>query len=116
MKRFLLASLVLLAFVIPASATSLGITPCSTQPADLSFSGVSANRQMGSCGNTVILFNNSTSDARFKVGTSASTAATLTDTFLPQKTFLVINVPFNSYVAVISSGSGTVSFIQGQAQ
>lgn len=117
MRYFLFVLFLLLA--LPANAApQLGITPCvpSVQPADLTFSGTSANVQMSNCGETVIVFNNSSSDARFRIGNGSSTTALNTDLLLPSKTFVTLNVGTNKpYFAAIGSGGGTISFIQGTA-
>jgi sorbitol-specific phosphotransferase system component IIA len=100
------------------AAAQLGITPCviGQQPADLTFSGTSANRLLSTCGETLIVFNNSTNDARFRIGSGSSTAALTTDMLLAQKTFVVLNVSTAGlYFAAIGSGGGTISFIQGTA-
>ena len=122
MKRSLsalLASIIFLTWVLPAfSAPQLGITPCviSAQPADVSFSGVSTNRRMSTCGETVIVYNNSASDVRYRLGTASNTTALLTDLLLPANSFVVLNVGISGlYFAVISGGTGTISFVQGTA-
>lgn len=100
------------------AAPQLGITPCtiSGQPADLSFSGTSANRKMGICGETVIVYNNSASDIRYRLGTASNTTALTTDLLLPANSFVVLNVgTAGMYFAAISSGTGTISFVQGTA-
>ena len=116
MKKFLIAFALLFCSGFAQAAPQLGITPCqiSVQPADLTFSGTSANVQMSSCGETVIAFNNSASDARFRIGSGSGTTALTTDLLLPSKTFIVLNVgTAKLYFAAIGSGGGTISFIQG---
>lgn len=115
----------LLAFVVLISsvnwaiaAPQLGISPCqiSAQPTDLSFSAVSANKHMSTCGETVIVYNNSASDVRWRLGTASNTVALITDLLLPANSFVVINVGTSGlYFAAISAGSGTISFVQGTA-
>jgi hypothetical protein len=100
------------------AAAQLGITPCviGQQPADLTFSGTSANRQLSTCGETLIVYNNSSSDARFRIGTGSSLTALTTDLLLAQKTFLILSVgTAGLYFAAIGSGGGTISFVQGTA-
>ena len=115
----LLASGFLICFIPFANAApQLGITPCviAQQPADLTFSGTSANRLLSTCGESLIAFNNSSSDARFRIGSGSGTTALTTDLLLPQKTFVVLNVGVAGlYFAAIGSGGGTISFIQGTA-
>ena len=100
------------------AAPQLGITPCviSQQPADLTFSGSSANVHLSTCGESLIVFNNSANDARFRVGSGSSTTALTTDLLLPSKTFIVLNVgTAGLYFAAIGASGGTISFIQGTA-
>lgn len=111
----------LLILVIPFCAQAipqLGITPCasSVQPADLTFSGTSANVHLSTCGETLIVFNNSANDARFRLGTASSTTALTTDLLLPSKTFVVLNTGIaGGWFAAIGAAGGTISFIQGTA-
>lgn len=122
MKRILNALLAATFLAVSAcpvfAAPQLGITPCqiSAQPADLNFSGVSANRRMSVCGETVIVYNNSANDVRYRLGTSSTTAALVTDLLLPANSFVVLNVGLSGlYFAAISAGTGTISFVQGTA-
>lgn len=122
MKRCIYALLAVTLFIAqlaPAfAAPQLGLTPCviSAQPADRTFSGVSANRQMSTCGETVIVYNNSSSDVRYRLGSGSTTTALLTDLLLPASSFVVLNVGLGGlYFAVISAGTGTISFVQGTA-
>jgi len=121
-KKFIYALLAVAIFVsglAPAfAAPQLGITPCqiASQPADLAFSGTSANRRMSACGETVIVYNNSANDIRYRLGTASNTTALLTDLLLPANSFVVLNVGLSQlYFAAISSGTGTISFVQGMA-
>lgn len=118
--KFLLVALIIsfCSFGAAFAAPQLGITPCvpSTQPADLTFSAVTANVHLSTCGETLIAFNNSANDARFRLGSASNTAALTTDLLLPSKTFVVLNVSTAGwYFAAIGSGGGTISFIQGTA-
>lgn len=119
MKKILIALILFLGMLGSAfAAPQLGISPCvpSAQPADLTFSGTSANRALSTCGETLIVFNNSSSDARVRIGSGSSTTAVTTDLLLAQKTFVVFNVGISGlYLAAIGSGGGTISFIQGTA-
>lgn len=122
MKKFIyafLAAVIFVSGILPVfAAPQLGITPCviSAQPADLSYSGTSASRRMSSCGETVIVYNNTANDVRYRLGSASNTTALLTDLLLPANSFVVLNVGLNQlYFAVISSGSGTISFVQGTA-
>lgn len=118
MKKLLAFAFLLSSFSYSFAAPQLGITPCviSAQPADLTFSGTSSNRLLSTCGETLIVFNNSTNDARFRIGTGSSTTALTTDLLLAQKTFVVLSVgSAGLYFAAIGSGGGTISFIQGTA-
>lgn len=119
MKKLLLIVSFLLCLIGPSFATGqLGITPCTIagQPADLSYSSSSANRRMGTCGETVIVWNNTANDVRFRLGSASTTTALTTDLLLPAHTFVTLNVGTSGlYFAVISSGTGTLQFIQGTA-
>lgn len=122
MKHFLqvLATFIILILSLnyAAAAPQLGITPCAigTQPSDLAFTVTSSNVHLSTCGETLIAFNNSANDARFRLGSSSATTALTTDLLLPSKSFVVLNVGIAGlYFAAIGSGSGTISFIQGTA-
>lgn len=122
MKRIFYTLLVaVLSFtqVYPSFAVpQLGITPCviSAQPADLAFSGTSQARRMSTCGETVIVYNPSSSDVRYRLGTASTTTAVITDLLLPASSFVVLNVGLSAmYIAFISTGTGTISFVQGTA-
>lgn len=120
MKRYIYALLAALFFATPAlAAPQLGITPCviTAKPTDISYSGVSANVRLSTCGETAIVYNTSaTADVRYRLGTASNTTAVLTDWLLPASSFVVLNVGTSGlYIAVISSGTGTVSIVQGQA-
>jgi hypothetical protein len=100
------------------AAPQLGISPCeiSAQPGDLSVSSTSSNVQLNKCGETLIVFNNGSVDARVRLGSTSSTTAQLTDILVPTKTFVVFNVGTSGlYLAAVASGSTTLSFILGTA-
>ena len=119
MKRILLViGLFFFSVGLAEAAPQLGISPCaiSAQPSDLTFSGSSTNVHLSTCGETLIAFNNSANDARFRIGSGSGTTALTTDLLLPSKTFVVLNVGIAGlYFAAIGSGGGTISFIQGTA-
>lgn len=110
-------ALALVCFPFEALAFSqAGITPCTiaAQPGDLSFSASSANVHLNTCGETLIVINNSASDVRFRLGSASNTTALTTDLLLPKATQIMLNVGTGGlYFAVISAGSGTISFILG---
>jgi hypothetical protein len=117
-RKLLLATALFLASICSAFAADVGITPCvpGSQPPDLAFSTTSAEVQLSTCGETVIVYNNSANDARYRLGTSNPTTAVLTDSLLPANSFVVLNVGrFGLYFAAISTGTGTISFVQGSA-
>lgn len=118
MKKLLLATCLVFLPLTAQAAPQLGISPCviSAQPADLTFSGTSANRLLSTCGETLIVFNNSANDARFRIGSGSSTTALTTDILLAAHTFVTLNVSSAGlYFAAIGSGGGTISFLQGTA-
>jgi hypothetical protein len=98
------------------AAPPVGITPCvpSAQPADLTFSASSANVHLSTCGGTLIAFNNSANDARFRLGSASNTTALTTDLLIGSKQTVVLNVgSAGLYFAAIGAAGGTISFIQG---
>lgn len=119
--RYFLAFVTLLVISIAQAqaAPQLGITPCTIngQPSDLTLvTNTSGNRQMSKCGETVIVYNNSATDLRYRLGTSSTTAALATDLLLPANSFVVLNVGTQQmYFAAISTGTPTISFVQGTA-
>lgn len=116
--RIFFAILLALFATAASAAPQLGITPCviAAQPADLTFSGTSANVHLSTCGESLIVFNNSSSDARFRLGSASSTTALTTDMLLASKTFIVLNVgTAGLWFAAVGSGGGTISFIIGTA-
>ena len=118
LQALLAIGFLIFSFSFVQAAPQLGITPCvtSAQHSDLTFSGSSANVHLSTCGETLIVFNNSSSDARFRIGSASNTTALTTDLLLPSKTFVVLNVgTAGLYFAAIGSGGGTISFIQGTA-
>lgn len=118
MKKLLAFGAFLLLATPAAAAPQLGITPCAiaAQPADVSVSGVSANRQVSNCGETLIVYNNGASDVRYRLGTTSGTTALTSDLLLPANSFVVLNVGTSRpYIAFISGGTSTVSFVQGTA-
>lgn len=119
MKKFLATIAFFFFTSFAQAAPQLGITPCfiSNQPGDLTLTAnTSANRKMGTCGETVIVYNNSASDTRYRLGASSTTAALATDLLLPANTFVVLNVgTLGMYFAAISTGTPTLSFVQGTA-
>lgn len=121
MKKFIIcfALLFLIGLAPLYAAPQLGISPCqiSVQPADLSVSGTSANRHLSTCGETLIVFNNGSTDIRFRLGTGSTTTATLGDMLIPANSFVTLNVGSSGlFLAAISSGTSTLSFIQGTSE
>ena len=120
MKRIFIVFFSLICFLsVAKAAPQLGITPCviASQPADLTFSASSANVHLSTCGEVLIVFNNSANDARYRLGaTSAAAVALTTDILLPSKTFVVLNIGNTGlWFAAIGAGGGTISFTIGQA-
>lgn len=94
-----------------------GISPCTTTPLTMTVTGSSSNFKLSACGDTLIVFNNSSVDAFFVLGASSSTVATTGGNIVPAKTFVVLNVSTAQlyFAAITGGGSATLSFIQGMA-
>jgi len=114
-----LTALCLLFSILAAPALAspaAGITPCNitAQPGDLAYSTGSANVHLNTCGETLIVINNSATDVRYRLGTTSATTAVITDLLLPKATQVVLNVGRSGlWFAVISSGTGSISFVLG---
>jgi hypothetical protein len=114
-----LAAALLVSSIPPAAAqTPSGLGLCSTDPpAALSVSVTSSNVQLGSCGPTVIVYNITSQEAFYKVGSSSSVTAAVTGNPLPGNTFVVLNVPTGRaaywFAAITSSSTTTLQFVQG---
>lgn len=117
--KYFLTLLAALFFTTAEAAPQLGITPCqiSSQPGDLTLTAnASGNKHLSTCGETLIVYNNSASDLRYRLGTASSTAALTTDLLLPANNFVALNVGSSGlYFAAISTGTPTISFVQGTA-
>ncbi len=106
--RRIAAGLVGLALLFtPAWSQTRGISPCGTGTKTISVSGTTANVQVHSCANIAILYNITSQEAFYAVGTASTQAATTGDFSLPGNTYVVLAVPRGGYVAAITASSTT---------
>jgi hypothetical protein len=88
-----------------------GMAPCSAHT--LSVSGSSGNVQLSGCGPSVILYNISSQELFYNIGSASNTAATTSNYSLPGNTSVTLTVPNPTpnaagwYVAAITSTSTT---------
>ena len=104
-----------------AAQVSQGICLCSgNPPASLSVSSVSANQQLNICGSTLIVYNVTSQEAFYVLGSAASTTATTSGNSIPGNSFVVLSIPNADgawYLAAITAtGTTTLRFVQGQVQ
>ena len=126
MKRFLLSFTFLALFSSSAFAQSgapRGIAPCA--PNSITATSPSANVQLSTCGNTLLIMNLSAQEAFYKVGSASTTAATttVTDSYsIPGNSFEMIVVPGLAgqtgwyFAAITAASTATLRLIQGNAQ
>ena len=113
MRRFIAGITLALAFCWPclASAQSLaGLGPCAG--GTLAVTGTSSNVQLSNCGPVVILYNISSQEAFYDVGTSSSlsiASAPSTSTSAPS-TSAPYSLPGNSFVTLNLGGMGDAGF------
>ena len=123
MKRLYLFAAIILFAAIPANAQqSNGFTPCKTsaQPGSLSVSGTSSNELLSTCGPSVIIYNITSQEAFYELGSNSSTTATTSSPSIPGNTFVILSVPFGqgtvAYLAAITASSTTtLRVVQGSA-
>lgn len=120
MRKFLVFILIILCSSGPALPQyAAGITPCSSN--SISVSGTSANVQLSTCAQTILLWNVSTQELFYNFGTASSTAATTSNYSLPGNSFIVLNLgtPGGAayYLAAITGASTTTLRItQGHSE
>jgi len=116
-KKLLIAfSILVLSFADAFAFPQGGVTPCliSAQPGDLTLSATSANVHLNTCGETLIVINNGSVDARVRLGTTSATTALTTDLLIPKGTQQTFNVGSSGlWFAAIAASSGSLSFILG---
>lgn len=123
MIRILLAALIALATVCPAfPQASQGITPCvqgGSVATTLAVTTSTNNVHLATtnCGPTVIVYNITSQEAFFNLGSASNTAATTSGWSLPGNTYVVLNVSTAGlYLAAITASSTTtLRIIQGRA-
>ena len=116
MRRIFYSISILLLLTGPVFAQA-GITPCASATISAS-SGSSTNVHLSTCGQTVILWNTTSQEAFYKLGTASNTAATTGDNSIPGGAFVVLNAGFGgSYLAAITAASSTTLRVtQGQTR
>jgi hypothetical protein len=99
-----------------------GFTPCTASAGaqTLSVSGTSSNVQLATCGPNVMLFNITSQEAFYNLGSTSSTAATTSSFSIPGNSYIVLTVP-NATVgywlaAITATSTTTLRISQGIAQ
>ena len=108
----------IISILVPSSAfAQMGITPC-TPAASISVSNSSNNTQLSVCGDTVILYNITSTEAFYAYGAASNTAATTSSFSLPGNSFIVLNLGSSPlYLAAITASSTTtIRIVQGRAR
>lgn len=117
MRRCLIGGLAALSLMLLASGANAqaGITPCAAKT--LSVTTTTGNVALSTCGQTVILYNTTSQEAYFNVGTASNTAATTSTFYAPAGSYVVLQAPTGvvSYLAGITpTATTTFKIIQGQ--
>src|SRR6185312_14660687 len=100
MLRIIAALGILISLAGGANAQYAGLTPCAAK--SLSVTGSTGNVALSNCGPTVILYNTTSQEAYYNVGSASTTAATTSSYYIPGGGFIVLQVP-----------SGTVWYLAG---
>lgn len=103
----LAAALAVVLFSSPAWSQTRGIAPCGTGTKTISASTSSSNVLVHTCANVAILYNITSQEAFYAVGTANTQTAATTDFSLPGNTYVVLSVPRGGYVAAITASSTT---------
>lgn len=101
MLRFITALGLFVLMADTAFAQYAGLTPCGQ--ASRSVSSSSANVVLPSCGPTIILYNITSQEAYYNIGSSSSIAATTSSYYIPGGGFVVLQQP----------GIGTTWYLAG---
>lgn len=117
MKRLLLAA-VLCVVALPAfagGAGNVGISPCAAE--SLSVSGSSNNVLLSTCGPVVIVYNITSQEAFYNLGSTSSTTAATTNFSIPGNSFVTLNVNTQGWylAAITASATTTLRIVQGYA-
>jgi hypothetical protein len=120
MKQLLL--ILALLWSLPAAAQVSGFAPSGPTttcpvPTAISATSTSANQQLNSinaCGQSLIVYNDGSSDVFYRLGTSNAVVALATDNPIPPNSFVVLSLGFGqTYIAVIATSTSAVRFAQG---
>jgi len=107
LRKIAIAAAFIVAMASPALSQVRGISPCGTGTKTISASVTSSNVQVHSCANIAILYNITSQEAFYSVGTASSQTAAVTDFSLPGNTYVVLSVPRGGWVAAITASSTT---------
>lgn len=103
-------------FTAPALAQVAGITPCAAE--SLSVTGSTGNVALSGCGAVAIVYNITSQEAFYNLGTSSVTATT-SNYSIPGNAFVVLQVstsPSQFLAAITASSTTTLRVVQGWAQ
>lgn len=122
-RKFLCGAAALLALGAVAAAQNqpAGIGICTgNPPAALSVSGTTSNVQLKTCGPTVIVYNITSQEVFYTIGSASSTVATTSSNSLPGNTYVVLVVPTASpgyyFAAITATSTSTLRFVQGSGR
>ena len=118
MRRCLISGLAafLLMLASPNANAQAGISPCAAKT--LAVTTTTGNVALSTCGSTIILYNTTSQEAYFNVGTASKTAATTSTFYAPAGSYVVLQTPTGvvSYLAGITPTSTTTfKIVQGQS-
>jgi hypothetical protein len=120
MKQLLLIFALL--WALPAAAQVSGFAPSGpttacpvpTAISATSTSGNTALNSVNSCGQSLIVYNDGSSDVFYRLGTANTVTALATDNPIPANSFVILSIGFGqTYIAVIATTTSTVRFAQG---
>ena len=100
-----------------ANAQFAGITPCAAKSLALTTS--TGNVALSGCGPTMILYNITSQEAYYNLGTTSAVTATTSSYYIPGGGFVVLQIPTNSswYLAGITpTSTSTLKAVQGTAK
>jgi hypothetical protein len=116
LKSFCVALVALFLVSIPVHAQFAGISPCAAE--SLSVSNSSGNVQLSACGPVVILYNITTQEAFYNLGSSSTAAATTSNYSLPGNSFVTLQINQNTtnwLAGITASSTTTFRVVQGFA-
>lgn len=117
MLRFIAALGVLVSLMGSAQAQFAGITPCAAK--SLSVTGSTGNVALSSCGPVAILYNTTSQEAYYNIGSSAAITATTSSFYIPGGGFVVLQVPSGvvwTLAGITPTSTTTFKVVQGTAK